>query len=325
MKRLSLALLVVVPLTAKLPGVTFAADAYPSKPVRVVVPFAPGGINDVLARILSQKLGAELGTTIVIDNRGGAGGTLGSGIVAHAAPDGYTLLFSSSSTIVVSPSMSSNLTYDPIKDFSPIAEIASVGSVLVVHPSVPANSVKELIAYAKANPGKLNYGSAGAGASQHLASELFKTMAGINMVHVPYKGGGPAMADLLAGQISLMIELIPTALPQIKGGKIRALAVSTPKRSPVLPDLPTIADTLPGYDLTIWTGLLAPGGTPKEIVSRLSNATLAVLGSPDMRERLASQGAEPVAANKPEQFADYIRKELVRWAAVVKASGARVD
>ena len=322
MNHSTLVLLVLMPLAA---SVTFAADAYPSKPVRVVVPFAPGGINDVLARILSQKLGAELGTTIVIDNRGGAGGTLGSGIVAHATPDGYTLLFSSSSTIVVSPSMYSNLTYDPIKDFSPIAEIASVGSVLVVHPSVPANSVKELIAYAKANPGKLNYGSAGAGASQHLASELFKTMAGINMLHVPYKGGGPAMADLLAGQISLMIELIPTALPQIKGGKIRALAVSTPKRSPVLPDLPTIADTLPGYDLTIWTGLLAPGGTPKEIVSRLSNATLAVLGSPDMRERLASQGAEPVAANKPEQFADYIKKELVRWAAVVKASGARVD
>jgi tripartite-type tricarboxylate transporter receptor subunit TctC len=301
-----------------------AADIYPTKPVRVVVPFAPGGINDVLARILSQKLTENLGATIVIDNRGGAGGTLGSNIVAHAAPDGYTLLFSSSSTIAVSPSMYSNLPYDPVQDFSAIAQVASVGSVLVVHPTIPANTVKELIAYAKANPGKLNYGSAGAGASQHLASELFKTMAGINMVHVPYKGGGPAMADLLAGQISLMIELLPTALPQIKGGKIRALAVSIPKRSPVLPDLPTIAETLPGYDLTIWTGMLAPGGTPKEIVQRLSVAVLAVLKSPDMRERLASQGAEPVG-DTPAEFSAYIKKEIARWAVVVKASGARAE
>lgn len=305
-------------------GTAFAADAYPTKPVRVVVPFAPGGINDVLARILSQKLTENLGATIVIDNRGGAGGTLGSNIVAHAAPDGYTLLFSSSSTIAVSPSMYSNLPYDPVKDFSPIVQVASVGSVLVVHPSIPANSVRELIAYAKANPGKLNYGSAGAGASQHLASELFKTMAGINMVHVPYKGGGPAMVDLLAGQISLMIELMPTALAQIKGGKVRALAVSTPKRSPVLPDLPTIAETLPGYDLTIWTGMLAPGGTPKEIVQRLSSAVLTVLKSPEMRERFASQGAEPVG-DTPEQFAAYIKKEIERWAVVVKASGAKAD
>jgi tripartite-type tricarboxylate transporter receptor subunit TctC len=305
-------------------GTANAADNYPTKPVRVVVPFAPGGINDVLARILSQKLTENLGATIVIDNRGGAGGTLGSNIVAHAAPDGYTLLFSSSSTIAVSPSMYSNLPYDPVQDFSAIAQVASVGSVLVVHPTIPANTVKELIAYAKAHPGKLNYGSAGAGASQHLASELFKTMAGINMVHVPYKGGGPAMADLLAGQISLMIELLPTALPQIKGGKIRALAVSIPKRSPVLPDLPTIAETLPGYDLTIWTGMLAPGGTPKEIVQRLSVAVLAVLKSPDMRERLASQGAEPVG-DTPAEFSAYIKKEIARWAVVVKASGAKAD
>jgi tripartite-type tricarboxylate transporter receptor subunit TctC len=322
MLRSTFVLLSVLALAAH--GAANAADAYPTKPVRVVVPFAPGGINDVLARILSQKLTENLGATIVIDNRGGAGGTLGSNIVAHASPDGYTLLFSSSSTIAVSPSMYSNLPYDPVKDFSAIAQVASVGSVLVVHPSIPANSVKELIAYAKANPGKLNYGSAGAGASQHLASELFKTMAGINMVHVPYKGGGPAMADLLGGQISLMIELLPTALPQIKGGKIRALAVSTPKRSPVLPDLPTIAETLPGYDLTIWTGILAPGGTPKEIVQRLSSAVLTVLKSPEMRERLASQGAEPVG-DTPEQFSAYIKKEIERWAVVVKASGAKAD
>ena len=322
MQRSTLAFLSVLALIAQ--GNAHAADTYPTKPVRVVVPFAPGGINDVLARILSQKLTENLGATIVIDNRGGAGGTLGSNIVAHAAPDGYTLLFSSSSTIAVSPSMYSNLPYDPVKDFSAIAQVASVGSVLVVHPSIPANSVKELIAYAKANPGKLNYGSAGAGASQHLASELFKTMAGINMVHVPYKGGGPAMADLLAGQISLMIELLPTALPQIKGGKIRALAVSIPRRSPVLPDLPTIAETLPGYDLTIWTGILAPGGTPKEIIQRLSTAVLAVLKSPEMRERLASQGAEPVG-DTPEQFAAYIKSEIARWAVVVKASGAKAE
>ena len=302
-----------------------AADPYPSRPIRVVVPFAPGGINDVIARHLSQKLGERLGTTIVVDNRAGVGGTLGSNIVAHALPDGYTLLFSSSSTIAVSPSLYKNLPYDPIKNFSPITQVASVGSVLVVHPALPVKSTKELIAYAKANPGKLNYGSAGAGASQHLATELFKTMAGVDIVHVPYKGGGPALADLVAGQISLMIELTPTALPYIKSGRLRPLAVSTPKRSPVLPELPTISEAaLPGYDLTIWVGLLAPGGTPQDIVQRLSKAVLAVLNDPEMRERLASQGAQPVG-DTPEQFSAYVKKELARWAVVVKASGARQE
>jgi tripartite-type tricarboxylate transporter receptor subunit TctC len=302
-----------------------AVDSYPTRPIRVVVPFAPGGINDVIARILSQKLAENLATTIVIDNRAGAGGTIGSNIVAHAQPDGYTLLFSSSSTIAVSPSLYKNLPYDPIKNFSPITQVASVGSVLVVHPSLPVKTTRDLIAHAKANPGKLNYGSAGPGASQHLATELFKTMAGVDMLHVPFKGGGPALAALIGGQISLMIELTPTALPHIKANRLRAIAVSTPKRSAVLPELPTISEAgLPGYDLTIWVGLLAPGGTPREIVDRLSKAVLASLNDPQMRERLAGQGAEPVG-DTPAQFSAYVKSELSRWAAVVKASGARID
>lgn len=310
---------------AAAPIASHAADTYPSRPIRVVVPFAPAGINDVIARILGQRLGENLGTTIVVDNRAGAGGTLGSNIVAQAPPDGYTLLFSSSSTIAVSPNLYKNLPYDPIKNFSPISQVASVGSILIVHPSLPVKTTKDLIAHAKANPGKLNYGSAGVGASQHLATELFKTMAGVDIVHVPYKGGGPALADLVAGQISLMIELLPTALPYIKSNRVRAIAVSTPKRSPVFPELPTISEAaLPGYDLTIWVGLLAPGGTPRPIIDRLSKGVLAVLGTPEMRERLAGQGAEPVG-DRPDQFAAYIKTELARWAAVVKASGAKAE
>ena len=323
MKTKAASLLLIAAAAATLPA--YAAQAYPSRPIRVVVPFAPAGINDVIARILGQKLGENLGATIVVDNRAGAGGTVGSAIVAQAPADGYTLLFSSSSTIAVSPALYKNLPYDPIRNFSPITQVASVGSVLIVHPSLPVKTTKDLIAHAKANPAKLNYGSAGVGASQHLASELFKTMAGVDMVHVPYKGGGPALADLVAGQISVMIELLPTATPFIKTNRVRALAVSTPKRSPVFPELPTISESaLPGYDLTIWVGLLAPGGTPRPIVERLSKAVLTVLNTPEMRERLAGQGAEPVG-DRPDEFAAYIKTELTRWAAVVKASGAKAE
>ena len=297
-------------------GVASAADAYPNKPVRVVVPFAPGGINDVLARILSQKLGAELGTTIVIDNRGGAGGTLGSGIVAHSAPDGYTLLFSSSSTIVVSPSMYSNLAYDPIKDFSPIAQIASVGSVLVLHPSIAATTVKELIAYAKANPGKLNYGSAGAGASQHLASELFKTMAGINMVHVPYKGGAPAITDLMGGQIQVYFSPLPESISVIKGGKVRALAVTTAKRTASLPDVPTIGESVPGFQINTWQGIGAPKNTSAEIVAMLNKEINAALADEKIKARLAQIGSEPNPMS-PAEFEKLVVNETAKWAKVI--------
>ena len=301
------------------------AQTYPAKPVRVVVPFPGGGLNDVIARILTQKLGENLGVTFVIDNRPGAGGTIGTNIVAKAASDGYTLLFSSSSTIAVSPSMYSKLPYDPVKDFSAIANVASVGSALVVNPALPIKSVKDLIAYAKAHPAQLKFGSAGVGASQHLAAELFKTMAGVDMVHIPYKGGTLALADVIGGQISLTFEPLPTSIAHIRSGRVRALAVTTPKRSPVIPELPTVAESgLPGYDLTIWVGMLAPARTPKEIVQRLSVAILKILHSPEMIERLAGQGAEPIG-DTPEHFAAYIKEEIVRWAVIVKASGARAD
>lgn len=325
MKAPTLCILTALGIAVAAPNGAVAKPDYPLKPVRLVVPFPPGGINDVLARVLGQKLTENLGVTVVIDNRPGAGGTIGSNIAAKAVPDGYTLLFGATSTVAVSPSMYSKLPYDPVKDFSPIVQIASVASVLIVNPSLPVQSAKELITLAKAKPGQLNFGSAGAGTSHHLGGELFNTLAGINMVHVPYKGGAPAMTDLIGGQISILFEPLPTALPQIKGRKVRPLAVTTPQRSPVLPDLPTIAAAgLPGYDLTIWFGVLAPARTSREIVNRLNAEILKVLQSADVRERLAAQGAESIGDN-PGQFAAHIEKEITRWAAVVKASGARID
>jgi tripartite-type tricarboxylate transporter receptor subunit TctC len=301
------------------------AQAWPAKPIRLVVPFPPGGINDVLARIVSQKLTENLGQGVLIDNRPGAGGTIGSNMVAKAAPDGYTLLFGATSTVAISPNLYAGIPYDPVKDFEPIVHIASVASILVVNPSVPANSVRELLDLARARPGQLNFGSAGSGASQHLGGELLKSLGHVSMVHVPYKGGSAAMTDLVAGQINLMVEPIPTALPNIKAGRIRALAVSTPQRAPAVPELPTIAESgLPGYDLTIWFGLLAPAGTPREVIGRINAETLKILRSGDMNERLAAQGADP-AGGRPEEFAALIRRELARWGEVVKAAGVKVD
>lgn len=300
------------------------ANEFPSQLIRVTVPFAAGGINDVIARIVTQRLSENLKATIIIENRGGAGGTLGSAAVAQSAPDGYSLLFSSSSTMAVSPSIYKNLSYDPVKDFSPITQIATVASVLVVNPKLPVNSLEELIAYAKANPGKLTFGSGGVGAAQHLGAELLKKMAGLDMIHVPYRGGGPAVSDLIAGHLSFIIELMPVALPHIQQGSLRALAVSTPQRSAVLPNLPTIAETLPGYDLTIWLGLFAPRGTPPEIVKRLNKEMVDILRVPAMRERLAGQGAEPVG-DTPEEFAAYVKTEIARWAAVVREAGIKPD
>ena len=302
-----------------------AQTTYPNRPIRVVVPFPPGGLNDVVARLVSQRLAENLGQTIVIENRGGATGTIGSAAVAKAAPDGYTILSSGSTTAAVAPHLYSNLPYDQAKDLVAIGRIGAVASIVLVHPSMPANTMSELIAHLKAKPGAINFGSGGSGGSQHIGAELLKTLAGVSITHVPYKGGGPAMIDLVAGQISMMIEPMPSALPQVRAGKVRALAVTTPRRSSALPELPTVAETgIAGYDLTIWLGFFAPAGTPREIIARLNTELARTLNAPDMRERLAQQGVETIV-DTPDEFGAYVNSELARWGTVVRDSGAKLD
>lgn len=302
-----------------------AQTTYPNRPIRVVVPFPPGGLNDVVARLVSQRLAENLGQTILIENRGGATGTIGSAAVAKAAPDGYTILSSGSTTAAVAPHLYSNLPYDQAKDLVAIGRIGAVASIVLVHPSMPASTMSELIAHLKARPGAINFGSGGSGGSQHIGAELLKTLAGVSITHVPYKGGGPAMIDLVAGQISMMIEPMPSALPQVRAGKVRALAVTTPRRSSALPELPTVAETgIAGYDLTIWLGFFAPAGTPREIIARLNTELARTLNAPDMRERLAQQGVETIV-DTPEEFGVYVNTELARWGKVVRDSGAKLD
>jgi tripartite-type tricarboxylate transporter receptor subunit TctC len=261
----------------------------------------------------------------VVDNKPGAGGNIGSDIVAKSAPDGYTLVMGTVGTHAINASLYKKMPYDHIKDFVPVSLVALVPNILVVHPSVPANSVKELIAYAKANPGKLNFASSGNGTSIHLSGELFKTTAGVEMTHVPYKGSAPAVTDLLGGQVQLMFDNMPSALPHVKAGKLKALGVTTAKRFPAAPDIPAIAEAgVPGYEASSWFGVLAPAGTPKEIVNKLSSEIAKILQTPEIKERLLSQGAEPVG-NTPDQFAAFIKAETAKWAKVVKESGATVD
>jgi tripartite-type tricarboxylate transporter receptor subunit TctC len=301
------------------------AQTYPDKPIRLVVPFSAGGTTDILARAVGQKLGEHLGQQVVVDNKPGAGGNIGSDIVAKSAPDGYTLVMGTVGTHAINASLYKKMPYDHIKDFVPVSLVALVPNILVVHPSVPANSVKELIAYAKANPGKLNFASSGNGTSIHLSGELFKTTAGVEMTHVPYKGSAPAVTDLLGGQVQLMFDNMPSALPHVKAGKLKALGVTTAKRFPAAPDIPTIAEAgVPGYEASSWFGVLAPAGTPKEIVNKLSSEIAKILQTPEIKERLLSQGAEPVG-NTPDQFTAFIKAETAKWAKVVKESGATVD
>ena len=305
-------------------GATAVAQEYPAKPIRVVVPFPPGGGTDLMARSVMQKLGESLGATVVIDNRGGAGGTIGSDIVAKSPADGYTILIVSGAH-AINPSIYLKLPYDSVRDFAPVTMFTSGPGLLVVHPSVPAKSVKEFIALARSRPGQLNYASAGIGTPPHLAGELFKTMAGVNMVHVPYKGNGPAYTDLLGGQVSVMFPTIPTAIPHVRAGKLRALAVTTAKRTAITPELPTIAESgVPGYDVSSWYGLLAPAGTPAAVVAKLQREVARVLRLPDVSERLTPQGLD-IVADTPGEFAAIIKSEIVKWAKVVKASGAGAD
>jgi len=304
----------------------FAQVPYPSKPIRFVVPFPPGGPLDITGRAIAQKLAESWGQPVVVDNRPGAGGGIGAELVARSPGDGYTLLMGAVSTHAINPSLYAKIPYDPQKDFVPVALVAQVPNILVVNPTLPVHSVKELIDYARAKPGALSFGSGSTGSTGHLAGELFKTMAGVDMVHIPYKGGAPAMQDLLAGQTQLMFDNLANALPQVKAGKLRALAVTTSKRAPAVPDLPTVAESgLPGFDLTTWFGVFVPAGTPPETVAKLNAEIVKALGSKDLADRLAGMGAVPPENNTPESFAAFVRAEAGKYARVVKSSGARVD
>jgi tripartite-type tricarboxylate transporter receptor subunit TctC len=300
------------------------AQGYPSKPIRWIVAFPPGGGADVLSRMLSPKISEALGQQMIIDNRGGAGGNIGAEIAAKSPPDGYTILFAYSGTHSVNRSIYSKMPFQD-SDFAPIIWTASVPQVLVVHPSVPVKNVKELIALAKSKPDQLIYGSTGSGAINHLAGELFKLMSGVKMVHVPYKGGGPAAIALLSGEVGVLFAEPATIVQHIKSGKARALAVTTPKRSLGLPHLPTVAESgVPGYDVTSWNGMLIPAGTPAEIIKRLNAEFNKAISAPDMRSRMIANGYEPVGG-EPERFSELIRTETAKWAKVVKAAGMKVD
>ena len=300
------------------------AQTYPSKPVRIVVGFPPGGATDVVARTISQKLGESLGQAVIVDNRAGAASNIGAELVANAPKDGYTLFMGTVSTSV-NPSLYSKLAYDPLKDFAPVSQVTTTPFVFVVHPSLPPRSVKEFIALARAKPGELNYASSGSGSGAHLFVEMFASMAGVKLQHVPYKGAAPATTATLSGETIFMFENIVTTLPLARAGKLRALAVTTATRSAAAPEMPTLAEAgVPGYDANAWFGIFAPAGTPQAVVNRLSSEIAKIVKMPDTRDRFLSLGAEP-AGSTAEQFGAFFRNEVVKWAKVVKASGARVE
>ena len=289
-----------------------------------MVPFPPGGATDILARIIGQKLNEAWGQTVLIDNRSGATGTIGSDIVAKSPPDGYTLLGGTIATHAISSSLNSKLPYHPLKDFAPVTLLATLPNVLIVHPAMPVRTVKQFVALAKSRPSDMRFSSGGAGTSQHLSGELFNMIIGTKLVHVPYKGGHLAMGDIVGGQIEFAFENAPNCMPYIRGGRLRALGVTTAQRSATLPDLPPIGETIPGFDVASWQGLFLPAGTPPAIVTKLNAEVRRIFALPDVRERIAATGAD-VATTTPEAFVDYIRSELVKWDKVVKASGARLD
>ncbi len=296
---------------------------YPAKPVRLIVPFPVGGGVDGVARIAFARVAETMSQQFVIDNRGGSGGIIAAETAARAAPDGYTLFFGTTATQAITPHYYRKLAYDPLKDFAPVNLIAGAGYILVVHPSVPAHSVKELIALAKAKPGALNFSSSGNGTVLHLTTELFRGMAGINLVHVPYKGAAPALTDLLSGQIQLTFNPASVMLPHIRGNRVRALGVTSAKRTPLAPELPTIAEAgLPGYEASGWYAVLAPAGTPRAIIVRLNRELSNALADREVKERFAATGVEPIGTT-PEQFAAYMRDEFVKWGNVVRAAGVK--
>jgi tripartite-type tricarboxylate transporter receptor subunit TctC len=298
-------------------------QAYPTRPIHIVVPSSPGaGVTDIMARLVGQHLSGRIGQQIVIDNRPGASGIIGSEVVSRAAPDGYTLLMANVS-LVVNPFLYPKMPYDALKDFIPVTMINSAPMLLVVHPSVPAKSVAELIAYAKSHPAQLNYGSGGLGSTPYLAAELFKSLAGIDVLHVPYKGGAPALQDLVGGQLSFMIENMPGTMPYARAGNLRALAITSPQRSELAPELPTMAEAgVPGYEMSGWNGLFAVKGTPPEIVAKLHSEVAKILRTAEVRQELAALGAEPVG-DTPEEFAAFLMADMARWGKIIQDKGIR--
>jgi tripartite-type tricarboxylate transporter receptor subunit TctC len=302
-----------------------AAQQYPSKPIRLMVPFPPGGSTDIVARIVAQKLGTQLGQPLVIENRGGAGGTLGTAVVAKAPADGYTLVVGTTSTHVVAPSVYQKLEYDPVKDFAPVSLMAVTPYLLVVNPSVSAKSVKELVELMKSQPGKLNYASAGVGSTTHLAMEMLKGASNTYALHIPYNGNGPAGTAVIAGQVEILFGSLPAVLPHAKAGKVRALAVGTPKRSPSLPDVPTVAESgYPGFDASLWLAIMAPAGTPAPVLERLNKEVIAAVSAKDTAELLDKNGAEPITST-PAELAAIIKDGVVKYAKVVKDAGVKPE
>ena len=302
----------------------YAQSTYPTKPIRLINPVPPGGGATIIGRQIAQELTERLGQSVVFDNRGGAGGIIGMEIAARAAPDGYTLTMATASTVTINPLLS-KVPFDPIKDFAPVSHVSNVPLLLVVHPSVAAKSTKEFIALLKAQPGKLNFASSGKGTISHLAGELFKFNTGVTMVHVPYRGGGPALVDVLGGQVQINFANILSSLPHVKGGRLRGLAVTSAKRSSAIPELPTIAESgLTGYEVVQWNGVLAPARVPAAIVARLNSEIERMLALPEMKSRLTADGADP-AGGTPERFAAFIRADIDKWAKVIKAANVQVD
>ena len=302
-----------------------AAQAFPSKPVKLVIPFPPGGSLDNIGRLIAQKLSEAWGQQVLIENKPGAGGNIGADAVAKSPADGYTVVMGALSTHAVNPNLYAKMPYDAAKDFAPISLVAITPNVLIVNAAMPVTSVKEMIAYAKANPGKTNFGSGSNGSAGHLAGELFKLETGTDVAHIPYKGGAPALQALLAGDTQFMFDNLANAMAQVKGGKVRAIAVTTAQRSKLAPDLPTMAEAgMPGFDISTWFGLLAPAGTPPDVIAKWNADVVRVLNSPDVREKMLAQGAEP-SPQTPAEFASFIAREREKYARIVKASGAKVD
>jgi tripartite-type tricarboxylate transporter receptor subunit TctC len=301
------------------------AQPYPAKPIRMIVPFPAGGATDIVGRLVAQKLADSMGQQFIVDNRGGAGGTIGSDVAAKAPADGYNILVGTSSTHAIAPSLYAKLPYDPVRDFTPVTLLATATILLAVHPSIPARNVKELIALGKREPNALSYASSGNGGISHLIGEHFKSVGGIQMLHVPYKGDTPALVDLASGQVSLMFGTAVSFLPYVKTGRLNALAVTNPTRSPVVPDVPTVAESgLPGFEALQWFGVYAPASTPREIVTRLNSEIATILRMPEIRERFARLGAD-IAGGSAEDFAAFQRAEVAKWTKIVKASGAKIE
>ena len=301
------------------------AQTWPSKPMRIIVPFAPGGSTDIFARLLGERMSTALGQPVVIDNRAGAAGNIGADAVAKSAPDGYTLLMATTGVMAINQALYKNMSYDAAKELDPVVFVASITNVLIVSAESTLKSAADVLAMAKQSPGKLSFASSGAGSSTHMSAELFKTMAGVDLLHVPYKGSGPAMLDLIAGRVSLMFENMPGAVPHMKAGRVRALAQTGQKRSPALPEIPTVAEAgVKGYESLSWSGIALPAGAPKDVMARLNREINAILAQAEMRQKLAEQGAEAVGGS-PEAFAQHVRQERDKWAGVVRAAGIVVN